>query len=196
MEQVRELGWQVEGIEFSADAAAIAQSKGFKVQVGSLETAREPGGKYDIVTAWMLLEHLHEPVRALKKLHDWVRPNGYLVALVPDAESLARFLFKERCYDLHLPSHLYHYTQKTLRLVLRNSGWRLERVFWQRNCSSLLQSAEYWASEKEYPRWLRLVQWCRLGSKAVVIRQILNLILGMTRQSGRLEFWARPIEMN
>ena len=80
MEQARELGWQVEGIEFSQDAAAIAKSKGFEVQVGRVETAPEPKEKYDIVAAWMLLEHLHEPIQALEKMRDWVSPNGHLVA--------------------------------------------------------------------------------------------------------------------
>ena len=193
MEQARLQGWQVDGIEFSDDAASIARSKGFKVQSGSLEKASAPQDKYDLITAWMVLEHLHEPIFALQKLKEWIKPEGYLVASVPVSKSLAKFFFKEYCYDLHLPNHLFHFTPKTLKNVLTNSGWMLERVFWQRNCNTLLWSFEYWAIEKNKPNALKFAKWLRLSQNALRIRSILNILLGITHQSGRIEIWARPI---
>jgi len=90
MEQMRNIGWRVDGIEFSESASSAARAKGFKVQASSLEDATPPTELYDVITAWMVLEHLHEPVKALTRMRGWVKPNGYLVALVPDSNSLAK----------------------------------------------------------------------------------------------------------
>lgn len=192
MELARQKGWQVEGIEFSEQAATVARAKGFTVQVGSLEQAQPPSEPYDVITAWMVLEHLHDPVGALKKLRAWIKPEGYLVALVPDANSIAKTLFKEQCYDLQLPTHLFHYTPATLKIVLANSGWTLERVSWQRNCNTLLWSLEYWADKRKNQSLTKFARWLRISRKAIKVRMFLGLVLGMTRQSGRIEIWARP----
>lgn len=194
MEHARSLGWRVDGIEFSESAATVARRKGFSVQSGSLEQARPPEQAYDLVVAWMVLEHLHQPVEALRRVREWMQPGGYLVALVPDAGSLARTLFKNRCYDLHLPAHLFHYTPRTLTMVLENAGWEVTRVFWQRNCNTLLWSLQYWAEENELKTTLRFAKWLRTAHAARRLRLLLGVMLGALRQSGRIEVWARPAQ--
>lgn len=192
MEEMGNQGWHVQGIEFSDSAAEVARKKGFTVQTSSLENAQKPNQFLDVIVAWMVLEHLHAPVQVLSRLRYWIKPDGYLVASVPDANSLAKKFFKARCYDLHLPNHLYHYTPKTLEVILNNSGWKLERVVWQKNCMTLLSSAEYWAKDFNHIRMLRLIQWLKSSPSAAYIRLVLGWILGVTRQSGRIEIWARP----
>lgn len=193
MQEARSAGWEVEGIEFSPEAAAVAQSKGFLVRVGAVEEMESPSAVYDLITAWMVLEHLHEPVSVLQKLRSWIKPDGYLVALVPSASSLSRRLFGVRSYDVQLPTHLFHYTPQTLSVVLAKSGWRVERVFWQRNCMTLLNSFEYWARERKSTSLMRFSRWLCVSKASSPFRLILNLLLGFTRQSGRIEIWARPI---
>jgi SAM-dependent methyltransferase len=193
MEEARSAGWDVEGIEFSSDAAAVARSKGFAVHIGAIEQVESFRRDYDVITAWMVLEHLHEPVTALRKLRSWIKPGGYLVALVPSAESLSRTMFGARSYDLQLPTHLYHYTPKTIGILLDKAGWRLERVFWQRNCMTILHSFEIWANERKNSKLAMLARWIRIGKLSIPIRILLNLLLGLMRQSGRIEIWARPI---
>lgn len=192
MQEARNAGWQVEGIEFSPEAASVARGKGFSVRVGAIEEMEPTGTDYDLITAWMVLEHLHEPVSVLRKLRSWVKPDGYLVALVPSADSLSRTLFDVRSYDVQLPTHLFHYTPRTLGLVLANAGWKVEKVRWQRNCITLLNSFELWAEDRKNSFLKGLARWLRVGKVSAPIRVGLNLILGLTRQSGRIEVWARP----
>ena len=151
-----------------------------------------PAQPVDVVAAWMVLEHLHEPVNALKKLLTWVKPNGYLIASVPDAGSLILQPFAEKRYDLQLPNHLYHFTTNTIAKVLEISGWQLTRVFWQRNCNSLLWSGEYLACDKGWTWVEQIIRWLRTAKKASKLRILLGWILGVTRQSGRMEIWAKP----
>jgi 2-polyprenyl-3-methyl-5-hydroxy-6-metoxy-1,4-benzoquinol methylase len=192
LEQMQRDGWTVEGIEFSASAASQALGKGFAVQVATVESARAPSEPVDVIAAWMVLEHLHEPVGALRRMLSWVRPGGYLIASIPDAGALERRVFKDRWYALQLPTHLFHYTPVTLARVLDAGGWTLERITWQKNCNNLLWSLEYFAADKGWQALGRGVRWLRTAPAGGKLRVLLSWVLGVTRQSGRMEFWARP----
>ncbi|MDD2800526.1 MAG: class I SAM-dependent methyltransferase [Methylococcales bacterium] len=194
--QMKQQGWQVEGIEFSASAAQQAQDQGLAVQIATVESAKAPSAPVDIVAAWMVLEHLHDPVAALVKIRDWVKQDGYLVASVPDADSLIRKAFGNLSYDLQLPTHLYHFTPNALNKLLKHCGWQLIRVVWQRNCNTLLWSAEYLAQEKKYRNLEKLIHWLRTAKQAGKFRVLLGWILGVMRLSGRIEIWAQPISNN
>jgi SAM-dependent methyltransferase len=192
LSEVRAKGWSVEGVEYSNQAADTARALGLTVQTASVETAQPPQQTADVLAAWMVLEHLHEPLAALKKIRAWVRPGGYLVAAVPDAGALERRLFGEYWYGLHLPAHLYHYTPRTLRTLLDKAGWNLVAVRWQPNCSNLLNSLEWMSQARQWPRVLRATRWMKNAPRAAKLRRRLGWLLGATRQSGRMEFWARP----
>ncbi len=195
MEQARKIGWDVEGIEFSNSAAEIARSRGFNVVDGAIEDIEKPHNSYDIIVGWMVLEHLHQPIEVLEKLKKWVKKDGYLIILVPDTNSLAKKMFKNKCYDLHLPAHLFHYSAKSLEKTLNLSGWEVERKFWQRNANTFYWSLQYWAEDNNHPLFLRLSKWLRFGNGALAkyIRNLFAVILGITHQSGRIEVWAKPI---
>lgn len=190
MEFAKAQGWQVDGIEYSHSAAAAARAKGFSVTNLQLEKIDLPEATYDLVVAWMVLEHLHDPAFALDKIARWMKPGGRLVASVPESTSPARWLFGKYCYDLSLPTHLYHFSHLTLRVTLANAGWKVERVIWQRNCQTLLKSAMYWAQAKSFPRFYRFVRWVSVSPRAGKLLALLNVICGVTRTSGRIEFWA------
>lgn len=190
--EMRAKGWTVEGIEFSDEAACTARSLGLTVQTASVETAAPPQQRADVLAAWMVLEHLHEPLDALAKVRSWVRPGGWLVAAVPDANALERRLFGEYWYALQLPTHLYHYTPRTLRTLLDKAGWTLVAVRWQPNAMNLLNSLELMSEARAWPRVLKAARWMKDAPRAASLRRRLGWLLGITQQSGRMEFWARP----
>lgn len=193
LETMRAEGWTVSGIEFSHGAAAWARAKKIEVQVATVESARAPDQPIDMIAAWMVLEHLHEPILALRRMRRWIKPDGYLIGSVPDAGSLERRLFGSRWYALQLPTHLFHYTARSLGRVLAESGWQLTRLSWQRNCTNLLWSLEYCANDAGMPRIGRAINWLRTSPVMGKPRALLGWLLGITRQSGRLEFWAKPL---
>jgi SAM-dependent methyltransferase len=185
-------GWSVEGIEFSAFAAEKAREQGFFVQVGSAETAEAPATRPDVIAAWMVLEHLHEPLATLKRLREWIKPDGYLIFSVPDASSGVQRLFGEWSFDLQVPNHLYHYSPATLRKLLAASGWRVDRIRWQSNPQTFLRSIVFIAGDKHWPRTGRIAQVLASDPRWGRVRALLGVLLGWTRQSGRIEVWARP----
>lgn len=186
-------GWTVEGIEFNESAVERARARDLYVQNATVETARAPESRVDVVAAWMVLEHLHEPIHALRRIREWVKSDGWLVASVPDTSSFFFSAFRTRSYDLQVPTHLYHFTPRTLGTLMSRAGWRIVRVRWQRNPNTLLMSVEYLASDNGWGRTLAFTRWLRTAPRAGKLRACLALLLGVARQSGRMEIWARPM---
>jgi 2-polyprenyl-3-methyl-5-hydroxy-6-metoxy-1,4-benzoquinol methylase len=185
-------GWTVEGVEFSPKAAHAARSLGYPVHVGSLETAPEPGAPFDLIVGWMVLEHLHDPVGCLQKLKKWAKPGAWLVLAIPNAAALEFRLFKEKWYALQLPTHLYHFTPKTLAQVLQAGGWTLQKVHHQRVLSNLIASAGYVFQDKGYAELgQKLVDFPEGGGRWPYALYPLAWLLGMFGQTGRMTVWAR-----
>lgn len=193
MEYVRSLGWNVDGIEFSNKAAQIAINKGFNVKIGAIENLGTPDKKYDVIVAWMVMEHLHDPVKVLNNIKKWLKNDGYLVFLVPDTDGAARRIFKNLSFDIQLPTHTFHYNSQSIKTILINSGWSTERIFWQRNCNTFLKSFVNWSQEKNLFFFIRISKWLYKSKMANPLRIILSIVLGATKSSSRIEIWARPI---
>ncbi|MBT3367963.1 MAG: class I SAM-dependent methyltransferase [Nitrospina sp.] len=197
LDKMSHKGWQVEGLEFSKTAAQSARSLGFSVHTGSLETAPDPKYLFDLVVGWMVLEHLHDPVSALQKLHRWVEPHGWLVLSVPNAGSLEFKIFRDRWYALHLPNHLYHYTPDSLSKICEAGGWKIVKIFHHRTLTNLIASTGYCLQDNGILP--------RLSDKLVALpesrRGLFNYffyalasLLSIFGQTGRMTVWARKID--
>lgn len=136
-------GWTGAGIETSEEAAQTARSLGFPVHVGPLETAPDPAAPYDLSVGWMVVEHLHDPVKALRNLAKWTRDRGWLAISLPNAASKESSLFGDSWFALELPRHLYHFTPATVTLVLQKAGWEVRRIYQQRNVDNIIASCGY-----------------------------------------------------
>ena len=189
-------GWQAEGIEFSESAAAAARRLGYRVDTGQLEIAPDRPEQYDLVVGWMVLEHLHDPVRALKKLWSWAKPGGWLVVSVPNADCYELALFRDAWFALHLPNHLYHFTPETLAKLFDRSGWRLEKIFYHRDLRNLLGSLSYVFSDRGIFNRLagRFSEFPERGGRLSLLLHPLAVVLSALGQTGRMTVWARRVD--
>ncbi|MFI5092808.1 MAG: class I SAM-dependent methyltransferase [Candidatus Acidiferrales bacterium] len=113
-----ERGWQVEGVEVSA---ASRQIKDFRVYTEVFQDIPVNEPTYDAVTAWAVLEHVHNPMAYFQKAARVIRPSGLFVFLVTNFQSAAsRHLF---CEDV--PRHLYFFTRKTVGRYLERTGFTM-----------------------------------------------------------------------
>ena len=162
---------------------------------GTIETAPEPDHPYDLVVAWMVLEHLHDPVLALQKLRSWKKDDGWLVVSVPNTSAWSFKFFKNNWHALQLPNHLFHFTPDTLRKVLLKGGWIMGKVNYQQNISSPIASMGYLLQDKGYLKRLAafLVQFPSKGPKwGWRVARPFAFVESKLRQSSRITVWARP----
>jgi len=198
MAQMSNKGWQVEGIEFSESAANKACSLGLQVQTGAIEAAAAPAERPDLIVGWMVVEHLHDPVGALRKLASWAAPGAWLAISTPNAGSLDFRLFRSANYALHLPNHLYHFDPRTLTTVLDKAGWKVDRVLHQRVLGNYLGSIglllEDWGAPRKLAHFFR-----DLPARRGYLNHWLYPIawpLSLLGQTGRMTVWARLKEQD
>jgi len=186
-------GWVVEGIEFSDSAAASARANGLSVHTGSVESAPDYRGPFDLVIGWMVMEHLHDPVGALSKLARWTKPGGWLAIAVPNAGSTEFLLFKGAGYALHIPNHLYHFTPETLAMLLEKSGWKVERVFHQRTLANWMGGLGYKLDDWSAPGWLSRPFKNYPGAPGLLTLLLFPLawLFSLFGQTGRMTVWAQ-----
>jgi SAM-dependent methyltransferase len=92
----------------------------------------EVGGAWSAVIFWHSLEHLRQPVRALRHAATLVVPGGVLVVAVPNAASFQARLFGDRWFALDAPRHLVHISPVALLCTLDWFGFRVRRVSYLR----------------------------------------------------------------
>lgn len=118
-------GWEVHGVEFSAEAAALARAKGLAVHRGELTSAAFPPSFFDVVTLWHVAEHLPDPLSELTEIRRVLRDDGLLVLEVPNSDCLSRRLCGAQWRQWDVPRHLQHFTPTTLERALTQAGFAL-----------------------------------------------------------------------
>ena len=124
----REHGWQVMGVDPSS-ARADAQDAGIPLVGTTVDDAEVAPGALDLVTFWDVLEHLPDPVGALRRARELLRPGGVIALTVPDRSSaLARLTGKHWFGYQTAGEHLQFFSRHSLRLTLEKAGYEAERV--------------------------------------------------------------------
>ncbi len=115
---MQQLGWGVEGVEVSPNSKPIFDFKVYKEEFKEIPIY-EPN--YDAITAWAVLEHVHDPMSYFKKAAQVLKPGGIFIFLVTNFKSLS-----SRCLFLEdVPRHLYFFTEGTVRKYLGVYGFDL-----------------------------------------------------------------------
>ena len=92
----------------------------------------EMDGNWSAVIFWHSVEHLREPVRALRHAATLAAPGGVLVVAVPNAASLQARTFGDRWLHLDVPRHLVHISPPALVSAIEAAGFRVMRVSYLR----------------------------------------------------------------
>jgi SAM-dependent methyltransferase len=117
---MQNIGWEVEGVEVSPNSKPISDFKVYNQEFTDIPIHE---AYYDAITAWAVLEHVHNPMSYFRKAAEVLKPGGFFVFLVTNFESISsKNLFRE-----DLPRHLYFFTEKTVKEYLEKSGFELIR---------------------------------------------------------------------
>lgn len=121
--RIRDQGWSVTGLDISPTAAATAAGRyGVTVLTGTLPHPDLRPGSFDAVTFWQSLEHLHDPLAALRAARDLLVPGGRVYVSVPNFAGRSARRFGRDWIGLDLPRHLTHFSPDSLRAMLAAAG--------------------------------------------------------------------------
>jgi 2-polyprenyl-3-methyl-5-hydroxy-6-metoxy-1,4-benzoquinol methylase len=151
LKRLASLGWEPWGLEPDADTAATAARllalDESRIVPSRVEEARLPANTFDLITMSHVLEHLPDPLQALERARQWLRPGASIRIWVPNVASLESRLFGRRWFCLDVPRHLQHFEPNTLSLLLRRAGFTVERIRPQYQGAGLSGSLQHVADD-------------------------------------------------
>jgi len=179
----------------SAEAVDKAQQHGLNVQHATVEAANLNSDAFDVVFAWMVLEHIHDVPGALGKIHASLRSGGMFCFSVPNAGCWERRAFGRYWLGYDAPRHLHQFTANRLRQQLHTAGFPDVEIIHQRNLRYVYGSfaARLLARRPESPLGQRLMRW--FGENPPLWFQLITalpaIMLAWVGQAGRLTVIAR-----
>jgi len=100
---------------------------------GTLLTATY-SGEYDCVILHAVLEHLADPRKALEKAKSVLKPDGIIYLTVPD---LFGYEYEDK-FSLFWFAHTFYPSRKSLKMLLNNTGFKIECYFQGDKCEQHL----------------------------------------------------------
>ncbi|WP_333655645.1 class I SAM-dependent methyltransferase [Dissulfurispira sp.] len=147
---LKSLGWdactQIYGIDFPNEALEhLKEHEHINIIEGNFLDTNLPENFFDIITLRHVLEHLNDPASALKKAFAILKPGGIILINVPNFKSFeALVIFREKWRHIDAPRHLYHFSPETLKKLLNNAGFAVEKILLKRSVAPFIKSLEHY----------------------------------------------------
>lgn len=123
---MQQAGWNVTGLEpdETARANALNNHKLQLVELSSLQNLQDI--TFDAITLWHVLEHVHDLHNYLEKFFKILKPAGRLIIAVPNHTSYDANFYKQYWAAYDVPRHLYHFSPKSMQVLLEQKGFVIE----------------------------------------------------------------------
>ena len=137
LRKAKELGFETEGVEPSPALSAIAREQfGLKIHTAFLEQVELPEKSYDVITLIDVFEHVTDPKGMLAACKKLLKDDGIIAIKVPNGDynlfkmKLAQLTGRKANMDVwDLCEHVVHYTPKTFKRMVEESGFRIKSFF-------------------------------------------------------------------
>lgn len=128
----KERGCKVIGVEIVKDIAEEARNRLDEVFCMDIEKSQLPFNEdIDAIVFPYVLEHLYDPWRILREARTWLKPDGMVVASIPNAAhySIILDLLRNRWdyipFGLLCVTHVRFFTRRSIEEMFRKSGYSL-----------------------------------------------------------------------
>jgi SAM-dependent methyltransferase len=117
-------GWESSGIDVSAECVDFGKKLGLNIIRGDYLTEKY-NSRFDLITLWASIEHLHYPEKFIEKIFNELNDNGRLYI----STCITGFGFKTiagmnwRYYNF--PEHLFYFSISALRKLLKQNGFKI-----------------------------------------------------------------------
>jgi SAM-dependent methyltransferase len=117
LEMCRLFGFEAHGVDRSS-----ARRSGAGVEIHS-DLDKVPGS-FDAITMFEVLEHLDDPLAALKSLRSRLNQGGLMIVEVPDTSGVNGIRSRDEYYKIHPLDHINAFTPASLVNMMERAGFR------------------------------------------------------------------------
>lgn len=125
-------GWEKHGVELCPTAATSARELcGIDVFYGPYEQYRPPIPEFDLITAFALIEHLHDPVQLVEWVHSHLSKGGLFVLMTGDRQSRTASVMGKHWPLYHCADHVSYFSARSIRCLARKCGFQVLKEEWR-----------------------------------------------------------------
>lgn len=83
--------------------------------------------KFDLITAWHVIEHIADPNKFISKIKSLLTRNGYAIISTPNLDGFGFRLFNGNWFHLDAPRHLVLFNNESLKKMIIKLGFSVVR---------------------------------------------------------------------
>jgi SAM-dependent methyltransferase len=117
----KEAGCSVLGIDFDEKFLDFGRSKGLSLRIGGIQNL-DGSETFDVVILKDVLEHLPDPLQALRMIRESLSERGILYIQVPGLQALGPLGYRYDFLRYLQVAHICHYTIESLTYLCEKSG--------------------------------------------------------------------------
>ncbi len=120
-------GWDVLGLEPSAAIfpQTVERLGADHAELGLLGEVELEAGSFDLITMWDVIEHIPDPVAAVREVGKLLAPGGKFLIETQNVASTTARLLGRRWHHYKHAEHIYHFDRSTLARVLDEAGFEI-----------------------------------------------------------------------
>ena len=122
----KQKGWTVTGIEPNQEARESAIANHHLDIKKDLDTLVKEK-KYDVITLFHVLEHVHDLKGTIKSLLNLLKKRGTMYIAVPNRDSPDSKNYREYWAAFDVPRHLYHFNRKSMEFLAEKNSLKIIR---------------------------------------------------------------------
>lgn len=121
LKYLRDKNYDVQGIEPTEKAQAIASKKGLKIHA----SPKEIDQKFDVISLFHVLEHVEDFESLIKELKGKLNDKGILIIAVPNHKSKDAQIYQEFWAAWDVPRHIWHFSKSALIENVKTASFKL-----------------------------------------------------------------------
>jgi len=127
-QEVKKIGKfkKITALEPTPELAKICRSKGFEVIEQPFEEVSLQQ-KFDVLTAFEVIEHIFKPLEFVKKANSILKDNGFMMVTCPNAQGFEIAYLRERSDSVD-NEHLNLFNPSSLQRLFRRGGFEIIEV--------------------------------------------------------------------
>ncbi len=169
--------WTLEGLDASEKAVEAANKSGIKVHLGTAENNDLPENTYDLAFLIQTIEHVEKPHQVLPAICRVLKPNGKLVIVTDNTDSLDFGYFKSGNWGgYHFPRHWNLFNRNALTTLAEKSGFKIEKIETVVSPVNWVYSIHNYLVDKNSSAWL-INQFTLKSTISLGVFTILDIIL-------------------